>query len=260
MTARAQTLALLAIALLCSGCITTQGGGLFGWWTRRGERAVERAEQRVESARADVLRAAQQRVQEAVVALLTAPPSRPVDVASEASTQAAALLAEANGPLTVEQLAQVRTQVAALLSDNEALRAEGERLRAAAREADASASAELTSLRAELAAARARADTVAADNATLSARYLRMRWGAIAGAVGTLALGVAAWATRSNYLGLATATAGGLVDLERKQGPAVADLARGALDALLNRGEAGTIFRALSKIAPDIARRVGETP
>jgi hypothetical protein len=225
-------LLLITLALACSGCSTTGGSGPFGWWAARGERAVTKAEGKVSATEGDLLRRAQERVQEAVIALLTAPASRPVEVASEAAGQASALLAEVNGPLTVAQLASVRAQVEALLSDNEALRAEGERLRAAQRAADESASAQLTALRGELAASEARARSIAAHNAVLAGRYTKALW-ASGGLAVLTALGWAAGLYLKLATGNATAATGELLALIDRKAPFLSTVARGVADSPL---------------------------
>lgn len=192
-----------AAVLLC-GCASSNSGGVFGWWAARGERDVAAVEGKRKEVSSEILTSAQQRVQEAVVALLTAPPSRPVEVASEAANQASALLAQVNGPLTVAQLASVRQQVEALLSDNAALRAEGERLRYASRAADAESSRKFTELTKKLQDADDRASAIAADNARLAGRYLAAKWAAGAMAALSVAASIAAWAYRANFMGVAT--------------------------------------------------------
>lgn len=225
---------LLAVWLLLGGAgCTSQGSGPFGWWAARGERAVEKAEQKRDAASSGILTRAQERVQEAVVALITAPPSRPVEVASEATNQAAALLAQVNGPLTVAQLASVRAQVEALLSDNAALRAEGERLRSASRAADDAASRQLADLAARLAAAEGDARAIAAKNAELAGLYLKAKWAAAGLAALTVIASAAAWAMRNNFMGLATGAGEMLGTLRARYGVKDEDVVAltGLLDA-----------------------------
>jgi regulator of replication initiation timing len=226
-------LVLTALAFAFTGCSTAPAGsGLLGWWTARGERAAAQAETKVTASESAILQRAQERVQEAVVALLTAPASRPVEVASEATAQASALLAQVNGPLTVAQLASVRQQVEALLSDNAALRAEGERLRAEKRQADATASEQLTALRTQLEAADLRAAKIAATNARTAALYLRAKWAA-AGLGALTLLATAGGIYLKLASGNATAATGELLALIDRRAPALSTLARGVADSPL---------------------------
>lgn len=86
--------------------------------------------------------------------LITAPPSRPVTVAKDAAARADALLAQANGPLSAEVLAQRLAIVAGQLSEVESERTAANASLAAERKTAAALSAENAAIKAELAAAR----------------------------------------------------------------------------------------------------------
>ena len=269
-------LALLALAL--AGCATgprpgAQAGAIWWnpltWMSASEARAADKANaaaleagRRETAARDEILRAAQRAAHETVLALLSAPTSRATTVASESATHAAANLDQALGALPAETQAAIRRQIEALLSDNAALRAQGEQLRATQRDRDAEASRRLADAESKAAAANAKATAQAAelraafDRENALANELRtQRWIAGLSTAASVGLGLLALAYRSNIGGMATAAAGALADLERKHGSSVASLARGALDAGLNRGEQTTIARAFPKIAPDLTSR-----
>lgn len=252
----ALSLCLTLCLALCSGCSTTDRGGLFGWWTARGERAAEKAQAKAAAAEADLLATVQRNVEEFVAALRLAPPSRPVDVAREAAGQASAHLALLRGPLTAARLAQIEARAAALTSDDPAARAPAEAARAAERKDDAATAAELITLRRDLAAARERADAVAADNAAYAAKYLNMRLAAIAGAAGTLLLGLAAVALKLN-LGGANAALADILATLRAKAPAAAPIATAAADAALSRGQQTQIFKLVTAL---LAQRQDASP
>lgn len=256
---------LVLACLALSGCATAPQTGVRVWnpltWFSRAEANVsDRAEKKLDEANADataareeVLRAAQRAAHEAALALLSAPPSRPVDVASEAANHAADNLDQALGSLPAETRASIRRQIEALLSDNAALRAEGEKLRATQRDRDADTSARLTAAEkraeaTEAVAASARADLRAAfDRENALANELRSeRWQKWCATAASVLATVAALAYRANAFGLADGVARGLADLRRKQ-PGIAELATSALDVGLNRAEQTTLSRAVQK-------------
>jgi hypothetical protein len=258
------------VLLLSSGCATTTGGGGAQWWnpltwgSAREAQQVDRAEAALMQAsaaeghaRTDLLRSAQRAAHEASLALLSAPASRPVEVATEAAQATTASLDQALGALPATTLAAVRAQVAGLLSDNSTLRAEAEAARAAARESDASASRALAEATRRTAAAEAVADTArqdlrdafARENA-LANQLRRQQWIAGLSTAATLLASLAALAYRANAFGLADGVARALADLRRSQ-PATAALATSALDAGLNRAEQSTISRLVHRhLAP----------
>jgi hypothetical protein len=198
---------LLLALLLCSGCAATGGrAGFFtnpvAWFTQRGERAEAKAKARAQTAETALLAIAQRNVEEFMAAIRLAPPSRPVEVAKEAGAQAAANLAQLRGPLTAARLAEIEARATALVSEDPATRAPAERARTTERQADAATAEEVATLRQDLAAANTRADAIAAQNATLAAKYLYATIAAAASTLGVFALSAIAWGLRTNFLGL----------------------------------------------------------
>lgn len=259
-------LLLVALCLALAGCASAPrdtGVRIWNpltWFSRAEANAADSAEAKLGEARAkradardDVLRAAQRAAHETSLALLSAPASRPVDVATEAAGHATANLDQALGALPAETLAAIRKQVEALVSDNAALRAEGERLRAAQRASDYETAAKLTAAAKRATDAEAVADAArrdlrqAYDRESALANELRAQqfqtWLARAA---TVAATLAALAYRANAFGLADGVARGLADLRKKQ-PGVADLATGALDVGLNRAEQTTLSRLVQR-------------
>lgn len=258
--------AVLWLASALGGCATNpRDTGVRVWnpltWFSRSEAtASDRAEAKLatartveDSARENLLRVAQRDAHEAALALLSAPPSRPVEIASEAADQAVANLDQALGSLSADTREAIRRQITALLSDNATLRAEGESLRTTQRERDAQAARDLTAAARRTTAAEAVADTARADlrsaydreNALaneLRAQIWQTWLSRGAAAIATLV----ALAYRANAFGMADGIARGLADLRKKQ-PGVADLATGALDVGLNRAEQTTLSRLVQR-------------
>jgi hypothetical protein len=217
---RSAALALFAAAALTllPGCQTSPAGGLFSWFTGRGERRVAAAEVKVEKAQADVLAAAQRNVEEFMAALPLAPAGRARDVALEAGRTAQGNLAQALGPLPPATAAQIGARAAALISEDPAARAAAERERAAERRQDAAAATRLADVSAELGAEREKNKAIAASNAELAAQAFRARW---------IQIGLASWAVLSTAAGLAwkmnlgglqTGVAAGLAGLRDRYG------------------------------------------
>ena len=184
----------LAILALFTGCQTAPAGGVFGWFTGRGERAVQKAEAKLDGARADVLAVAQRNVEEFMAGLALAPAARAVDVAREAGRTAQGNLAQALGPLPPATVAQIEARAAALVAEDPATRAAAESERAATRAEDAGANERFAALAAELGAEREKNKGIAAANATLAAQALRARW---------IQIGLASWAVLSTAAGIA---------------------------------------------------------
>lgn len=258
-----------ALALLClllTGCASApRDTGVRVWnpltWFSRAEaNAADRAETKLTEARADrtaaredVLRSAQRAAHEASIALLSAPASRPVEVAGEAANHAAANLDHALGALSAETLAAIRKQVDALVSDNAALRAEGERLRSEQRTRDYDHAAALAAAAKRAAGAEAVAEAArrdlrqAYDRENALANELRQqKWISGLATAASIAATIAAFAYRANAFGLADGVARGLADLRRKQ-PGLAAITTQALDTGLNRAEQTTISRFVQR-------------
>lgn len=245
MTRRA---AILLACLALTGCASSPtGSGIFGLWTKRGERAVEKAEARVSVAEADLLARIQRSVEEFRAAVLLAPPSRPVEVATEAATQASGHLAQLLGPITVERLAQINARASALVSDNAATRAPAEAARAVDRKADYAAAEQVGELRTKLDAAERSNREIAKTNADTAAKYLWMTFAAAAGTVLTVVATAAALAYRANAFGMADGVARGIADLRRRD-PGTAGLATAALDTGLNRTEQSAIAKRVQAL------------
>lgn len=267
------SLALVAFAFLSQGCATSpQPAGMrvwnpLTWFSRVEANAADRAESKLGEARTaegearqDLLRIAQRNAHETALALLSAPASRPVEVATESAEATADNLDQALGSLPAETRTAIRAQVSALLSDNAALRAEGETLRATARDIATTASRELTeaarrTTAAEAVSATARADLRSAyDRENALANELRnerfLRWAASVAAVAATLFG---WAMRSNFLGLAT-SAGEIVGTMRaKYGVKDEDVM-----AIENMIDAPTTPSAQKRIASIAARTLAQ--
>ncbi len=200
-------------AFFSGGCSST-GGGPFGWWTSRGERAADKAQARLTVAEADLLARAQRNVEEFMAAVRLAPPSRPVAVAIEAGKQASGHLGQLLGPVTAERLAQIEQRASALVSEDAATRAPAEAARAADRKEDYAAAEQVGELRAKLDAAEGRAREIAAKNAETAAVYLWTRFAAIAGAIASTVLTIAVFALKKNLFGV-TSAAGEIVGTMR---------------------------------------------
>lgn len=148
----------ITTALLFTGCASTSGVKWYNPWTLFSGsegRAVAKTEAKVEATSAKLLREAQGTAHETQIALAAAPESRPVEVARESNDATVAALDQVAGPLTVAEAAQLRQQVAGLLSEVAKERANAEQERQGRRETMASASTAIDELRAKLAAAQA---------------------------------------------------------------------------------------------------------
>lgn len=244
-------LSLLCLAL--AGCSTTGGGGLFGWWTQRGERAAERAEAKARVVEADVLAIAQRNVEELMAALRHAPASRPVAVALEAGAQASANLATLKGPLTAARLAEIEARAQALVSEEAAIRAPAEAARAAERRDDAATIDQLVAARVEADTQRERANQLARDNASLAAEALRARWASYAGLAASLLLGAATLALRYNLGGLQTAAGEIVGRMRAKYGVKDEDVVAitGLLDAPTTPRQQRSIAAAAARAAQE---------
>jgi regulator of replication initiation timing len=276
-------LALLLIVAFGSGCATSpRDTGVRAWnpltWFSRSEAAAaDRAEARLEtartaedSARDDILRIAQRDVHQAALSLLSAPPSRPVEVASEAVDHAVANLDQALGSLSADTREAIRRQIAALLSDNATLRAEGETLRTTQRERDAQAARDLTeaarrTARAEAVADTARADLRAAyDRENALANELRAQiwqtWLSRGAAVASILFGLA---MRSNFMGLQTAAGEIVGTMRAKYGVKDEDVMTitGLLDSPTSTGTQKQISAIATRVAGELlASRPATTP
>jgi len=235
---------ILLVALL-AGCNSTGSKKWYApatWFSDAPKKAVEKAEFEESEAKTDLLRAAQKTAHETERAIGLAPPSRPTEVAAESAQATTSALDQALGPLPVDELANLKSRVDALVSDNAALRADAEVARAKERESLATLSRRLVS--AQDAAAKARAELGEAfvrENAL--ANQLRTQRAMMWIAAGVGVLGVAGWVyVRFALGGIPQALGRGLSEL-RVRNPAAADQLTPILDSYLNRAEQDRIRR-----------------
>ena len=183
--------------IFITGC-TTGGARNVKWWSpatwfsAREAQAEDRAVVKLDDAKERAVKAAQGTAHETQVALVSAPESRPVDVARESNDQTVTLLDQAAGPLPSSEITKIRKQVTGLLSDNAALRTEAEKARAESRTTISDISAKLEKASSDLGKAQ-RDLRDAFDRENALANELRnervIKW-----AVATLAVvGTAAW-------------------------------------------------------------------
>lgn len=125
-------------AFAASGCTLVPAP----WTVDRGA-GVEKAEARAATARETVLHRAQAETAVAEIALRTAPPSLPVEIAREATTAAVSLQAQALGPLAEAGRQRAEKLVAELQSSAPEIREAAKRLRAEDAESAAEDSAAL---------------------------------------------------------------------------------------------------------------------
>lgn len=241
----ARTVIAIGLAAILTGCASSSGVRWYApatWFSAREATSADKASAKQDAARDAAVKAAQRLTHETADALASAPPSRPVEVATEANAGAVALLDQAAGPLTAVELAAVRKQVAGLLSDNAALRAEAEAARAKSRENVAALSERLA--KADAAVAAAQRDLRAAfDRENALANELRaqraLAW--IAGGMALLcALG---WVYLRFAVGGLPRAAGLLMRDLRSAHPDTAKIVAPLFDSYLNRHEQAAIAR-----------------
>lgn len=125
------------LAFLMTSCVSPSSNERWynptTWRSASEASKVDRIEEKVNDATSKAIKAAQKASHEAGIALGAAEQTKPVKIASTATEMASQLLDQVSGPLTVDQLASIRQEVALLLSDNQQLREEGERLQEANR-------------------------------------------------------------------------------------------------------------------------------
>ena len=244
--------ALCTLAL--TGCATPAGTGSrwyapATWFSHAPAAHADRADARVADAKEKAIGQAHRSVLTASVALQAAPPSRPVEVAVNATDSALALLDQAEGPLTPRDVAGVKAMVAGLLSENAELRAKAERLAATERETVDAIGDRLKAAETASAASRDRL-RLAYDRENALANQLRaqraLAW--IAGAVALLA--TAGWLYVKLFFGSIPTAIGSALSSIQRTSPAMADTLRTHLDAALNRGEQALIKSAFNKMTP----------
>lgn len=197
---------------------------------------MDRASHAEDVARAAVIKQAQKSSHETQLALLSAPASRPVALATDTNAATVALLDQAGGPLDAGELARIRATIAGLLSENTKIREAAERERAKDQESIGEVSA-------ALAAAVQRSDAAesklrkAFDRENELANELRSQRALMWIAAGAAALCAAGWVYVRFFLGgLPGAFAKGISVL-RADGklPPVGE--PNVFDAFLNRHE-----------------------
>jgi regulator of replication initiation timing len=262
----------LVIMMSLSGCSTLPSGPGARWWnpltwgSDREARAADRAEALLqasrsaeEQSRAELLRSAQRNAHGAALALLSAPSSRPVEVATEAAHDATASLDQALGALPAEQVTALRQQIAGLLSENASLRAEAEAARAATRAEDAAESKALLAAQqrtqeAAAAAAAAGAELRAgfARENELANQLRQQRWmSGLAAAAGVLSVAFG-FVMRTNFLGLARGAGEAIGTLRAKYGVKDEDVQ--TLTSLLDAPTSAGTQHRVAKIASDTIR------
>ena len=125
----------ILLLLALPGCSSTPTGEArwyapATWFKGSESTALARAQHAEATATAPLVQAAREAVHETTLALASAPASRPVEVATHSSQQAATLLDQLAGPLTAAEATALRTRVAQLLSQEAATRAQAEAARA----------------------------------------------------------------------------------------------------------------------------------
>ena len=124
---------LILASSLLGGCATGSGARWYApatWLSRAPADKADKAAAAVDKAGDAAVKQAQATAHETRIALLSAPPSRPVEVAVAANDNTVALLDQVAGPMTTADTAKLRAMVAGLLSENAAIRSASEKDRA----------------------------------------------------------------------------------------------------------------------------------
>jgi hypothetical protein len=244
----AVAVAMVALVVLFSGCASTTNTGAkwyapATWFSHRPADTVDAANAKEDRARIAVIKSAQRATHETALALASAPPSRPVEVATSTNADAVVLLDQAAGPLTAAEAAQLRATVAGLLSDNSKLReaAEATRLKEQRSVAEVSAALATAESKSEAAEARLRA---AFDRENALANELRGQRALVWIAGGVAVLLAAGWLYAQIALGGIPAAAGRALGQLRATNPAAAEAITPLLDTYLNRHEQARIRKA----------------
>lgn len=239
---------LLAFAGLLTGCSLIPSGWRIGG-SPLDKR--EKAEKKAVQAADDALGAAQAAIHKAGIALESAPTNdRPVAVAKDFVAEAQAIIDQVKGGSPAAEVAQWRSLVAGLLSENAAIRSAAEKQRIA----DAHKTADLSDRLAAATAAAARANSRALEYAKQSeeladfARKLKLGFFAL---IGLLGLGsILSIAARFvPQLGLAAKIVNGVV------APGVTYVASRAEDGLKRIGKGMASLRASSADAEAIIEK-----
>ncbi len=241
---------LLALIVLLSGCTASPGKSWWNpatWRSAKESSAHATAQSQTAKQRDALLKEAQKATHETSQALAAAPESRPVAVATESNQSATQLLDQALGSLPLDEQTRLRERVAALLSENEAIRTAAERERAAARTTAAEFSRLYETARA--AEIKATADLAAAftrENA-LADKYRNEQLQKWAGfGVSALMTGLALY-LRLNPASVPAAAIGKALAFADRDAPHKASVLRDSLDPFLNRNEQASISSAVTK-------------
>jgi hypothetical protein len=230
------TTLIMALGML-PGCAGSPGPT---WWNpatwgsnRSG--AVAQAQASQATAQSAVLKQAQGEVRVAALALQSAEPSRPVDVAREAVADAENLQAQAIGPLSEAERQRLEKLVAGLLSENEAIRTDAEKQRQTDREAIAKISAELERATARLAEQQGKLSVAYERERELANRYRNLRLMAVGvGVAGIVGTGVALW-LRFNAAGALRGVVGAVQTWKRSSvDPSAVEALKAALSSKLD--------------------------
>lgn len=233
------------LVLLLSGCSTGTGAKWYApatWFSGAPAGAVDRAEQKEDKARDRVIKAAQKATHETGIALAAAPSSRPVQVAANSNNEATALLDQAAGPLTAEEVAKLRATVAGLLSEIASVREKAEKQKADESKQIAEVSSALA--KAEQASADAAGKLRAAfERENALANELRSQRALFWIACGVAVVVAAGWIyVRFALGGFPVAVGRALGDI-RQRNPKLAEEITPFLDGYLNRNEQALIAK-----------------
>jgi hypothetical protein len=242
------------LMLVTSGCTSTSG---VKWWSPKTylsgseARSEVKAKASVDDKREAVLRAGQRSLYEVLLALAVAAPSRAIDLATDAAQSAQALFDQALGALPVDETTRLRARVAALLSDNEAIRTNAEKERTAARSLAAEQGKELQEARTRLADAQAALSAAfARENAVANAyrneKMVSLFWKI---GLGTIAvLGVAGWVYVRFVAGGWTGMVGRALARADNDRPEAARIARSVLDDVMDFKQQAKIKKTVEAI------------
>jgi regulator of replication initiation timing len=178
----------LLLIMLIGGCASAPGSNArwynpATWFAGSKANAALKVESKLDAQTKKALQSAQGSAHETRAALNAAPPSRPVEVATDANDATVAALDSVIGPMTYGDLKAIKKQVAGLLSENAQLRTVAERERQSRRNDLADATTTIAELRAERDAAITAERAQAAVNLGVANKYRNLQFW-IYGAIG----------------------------------------------------------------------------
>lgn len=233
----------ILLILLLAGCASGSGVKLWNpstWFSHAPADKVDSTNAKEEAARHEAVKAAQRSAHQTGLALASAPPSRPVAVATDFNATTTALLDQAEGALEAGELARIKKTITGLLSENAAIREEAERQSRSDQQNIASISSKLSKAEAASDAAGKKLREAYDRENRLANEYRNLRfmfWGSCGMAV---LLGVGWLYVRFALGGIPSAVGKGLSVLRAKN-PTVADEVTAVLDGFLNRHEQDAI-------------------